>query len=150
MASWPPDLEPTPEERAARAESVATQGPCYEEIQAAHAILDLARFGVLDRVRTCHCGTWFYAARSNRVHCGESCKHKRYANSDQFRKHRREYARELYKLKKKGIGAFSKNAKTVKTSRRPFANEQRKLRAAGFTRYSAFRDHCSEHFRWAG
>jgi hypothetical protein len=117
MASWPPNPEPTPEERAAQAESAATQGPCYEEVQAAHAILDLARFGVLDRVRTCHCGTWFYAARSNRVHCGESCKHKRYANSDQFRKHRREYARELYKLKKKGIGAFSKKANTVKAAK---------------------------------
>jgi hypothetical protein len=118
LNSSPPEPEQTEEVKANAARFMAERAhePPYEEVQAAHAILDLARFGVLDRVRTCHCGTWFYAARSNRVHCGESCKHKRYANSDQFRKHRREYARELYKLKKKGIGAFSKNANTVKAA----------------------------------
>lgn len=108
---FPPEeeLEQTEEMKANMARHIASRAhiPPYYEVQAAHAILDLARFGVLDRIRTCHCGTWFYAARSNRVHCGESCKHKRYANSDQFRKHRREYARKLYKLKKNGVGASS-------------------------------------------
>lgn len=119
MASWPPDPEPTPEELAARARFAATQAPAYEEVQAAHAVLDLARFGVLDRVRTCHCGKWFYASRSNRVHCSEGCKHRRYANSDEFRKHRREYARDLYKKKKTGIGAFAKKRKKKRALRSP-------------------------------
>jgi hypothetical protein len=105
--------EQTEEVKANAARYMASRAdiPPYDEVQAAHAILDLARFGVLDRVRTCHCGTWFYAARSNRVHCSQGCKHKRYANSDDFRKYRREYARKLYRQKQAGVGAFGKRRK---------------------------------------
>lgn len=119
MAAWPPDPEPTEQELASRAMLRAQQGPPYAEVQAAHAILDLARFGVLDCIRQCYCETWFYAKRPDNIHCSPRCRHKQYEMSPAFRAKRRNYSRELYQKKRAGVGAFAKAASSKKSATKP-------------------------------
>lgn len=44
------------------------------EVMAAHGILELARCGLLDRIRTCECGQWYFARKKDGVACSGTCR----------------------------------------------------------------------------
>jgi len=51
---------------------------------------------LLDRVRRCVCGKWFFAARNQRKSCSPKCRHKLYEQTEEYRRKRRKYMRDYY------------------------------------------------------
>jgi hypothetical protein len=62
---------------------------------AAKSILDLMDAGMLNRVRQCMCGRWFYAQSAKKVVCSAACRFRKFKNADQdtYNKQRAEYMR---------------------------------------------------------
>ena len=52
---------------------------------------------LLDRIRRCVCGKWFFAARNQRKSCSAKCRHKLYEQTEDYRQRRRKYMREYYR-----------------------------------------------------
>jgi hypothetical protein len=68
----------------------------YGEVKAAHAIFELAEVGVLDRIRQCECGSWFFARTTGQISCSSRCRQKRYESTEKFKKKRCEYLKKRY------------------------------------------------------
>jgi hypothetical protein len=65
-------------------------------------ITTLAQKKMLERVRECMCGEWFFARRKDKTACSAICRHKTYEQSERFKVQRRQYMRNYYKLKQSG------------------------------------------------
>lgn len=73
------------------------------EFQAVHALVSLAKDGLLERVRQCeYCHAWFFALFSHQRCCGapRDCRIKLHHSSEEYKRQKREYAREAYARKK--------------------------------------------------
>ena len=65
-----------------------------DDAMALQMILDFARAGYLDRLRSCSCcRKWLYAKFSHQTFCSTKCQQKHYAQSGEWKKKRREYMR---------------------------------------------------------
>jgi hypothetical protein len=74
------------------------------EFIAVHSILSLAGAGLLDRVRQCeYCHKWLFALFPQQRCCGKPsfCRIRLYQSSETYKKEKREYAKNLYRDKKK-------------------------------------------------
>lgn len=76
-------------------------GPIGENL-AAHAVIQLAEKRLLQRVRRCVCGKYFFANFSHQRSCSAACRHKNYEQTEQFKERRRAYMRTYYRLKISG------------------------------------------------
>jgi hypothetical protein len=72
------------------------------ETLAALAVVDLTKQKLLDRVRHCICGNWFFARFAHQQSCSAKCRHKNYEQSEEFKANRRTYMRNYYRLKTSG------------------------------------------------
>ena len=72
------------------------------ESLAARSLVEIAYRQELDRVRTCLCGTWFYASRLDQRSCSPSCRKTKHQQTDSFKEKRRLYMRNYYRLKNSG------------------------------------------------
>ncbi len=61
-------------------------------------IVELAKQGLIRRVRKCNCGEWFFAKRQDQKSHSPRCRHRLYENTDQFKKRHRERARWYYAM----------------------------------------------------
>jgi len=70
--------------------------------QALEMILRLTQIGDLFRLRRCnHCGKWLFARFTHQTFCSTKCQQRHYTNTEQWRKHRRQYMRRRYHLLKR-------------------------------------------------
>jgi hypothetical protein len=59
-------------------------------------LLELSRKSCLKRIRACReCDRWFYAKFSHALFCSQQCQQKHFRTSETFKKHKREYMRDL-------------------------------------------------------
>jgi hypothetical protein len=73
------------------------------EADAIAMVSEMASLGILSYLRQCEfraCGKWFIASRIDRRFCSAPCKRRHQASSSEFKKQRREYMRERYRLEK--------------------------------------------------
>jgi hypothetical protein len=75
--------------------------PAGESV-AAHSIIAVAKLGLLDRIRMCDCGKWFFARFLHQRSCSATCRRHVYEKTQKFKAKRRKYMREYYRLKKSG------------------------------------------------
>jgi hypothetical protein len=67
--------------------------------EAVELILRITQMGSLTRLRRCaHCWKWIYAKFRHQNYCSTGCQQKSYAQSDQWKAHRREYMRNRYQM----------------------------------------------------
>jgi len=63
--------------------------------------MELARVGQISRVRRCSdCGNWYFARFAHQRFCTARCRERAFRSSDEWKKHRREKAKEYYWLHK--------------------------------------------------
>ena len=72
------------------------------ECSAAHALMWLLNENLLDRIKLCACGKYFFGRSTNQTSCSETCRHKKYERTEAFKRQRREYMRNYYRLKMSG------------------------------------------------
>jgi hypothetical protein len=63
-------------------------------------VTNLSAAGLLGRIRKCSCGLWFFARFAHQVSHSSKCRRNLYEKTDSYRAHRREKAREYYRLHK--------------------------------------------------
>jgi hypothetical protein len=81
-------------------------------------LLQLAKYGLLDRLRTCICGQWFYAKRRDQKSCGKAvCRQKLCAATEGFKEHRRHYMQYRYAMN------FGKDWVRISERKRPTFRE---------------------------
>jgi hypothetical protein len=73
----------------------------FTEEDAIIAILDLAREGLLCKIRRCYCGDWFFAKFVHQKFCCLGCQQKYYRSSEDYKAKRRAYMKDLRALHKK-------------------------------------------------
>jgi hypothetical protein len=56
----------------------------------------LAQHEMLERLRQCHCGKWFYASKGSREHCSNKCRGAKWRGSEQGKR-----TRDLYQKKQR-------------------------------------------------
>ena len=56
--------------------------------------LEMLTNGMLDRIRQCRCGQWFFAASNKKTVCGDACRFHTFREKDSFKTHRAAYMRE--------------------------------------------------------
>jgi hypothetical protein len=78
-----------------------TEDAWFTEEDAVVAIVDLARAGVLYKIRHCHCGDWFFAKFIHQRFCCLCCQQKYYRSSDDYKAMRRAYMKNLRDLHKR-------------------------------------------------
>jgi hypothetical protein len=65
--------------------------------EALQVMLKLTQIGYLNRLRHCaHCGKWLYARFRHQSFCSVKCQQKQYAQSEEWKTHRRAYMRRYY------------------------------------------------------
>jgi hypothetical protein len=82
-------------------EAVCGRAPAGESV-AAHGVIELTKQKLLDRIRCCICGKWFFARFMHQRSCSAKCRHKNYEQSEEFKENRRTYMRNYYRLKTSG------------------------------------------------
>ena len=82
-------------------EAVSGRFPAGESV-AAHGVIELTKQKLLDRIRCCVCGKWFFARFMHQRSCSAKCRHKNYEQSEEFKENRRTYMRNYYRLKTSG------------------------------------------------
>jgi hypothetical protein len=70
----------------------------FTEHDAIVAIVDLAREGLLGKLRRCYCNNWFFAGFSHQKFCCVRCQQKYYRSSEDYKAMRRAYMKDLRKL----------------------------------------------------
>ncbi len=75
-----------------RALPKSSQYPAGEAL-AAHGIIELARNSLLDRVKACACGRWFFANNPLRVACSVRCRQLNWEKSPEVLKRRKRQAK---------------------------------------------------------
>jgi hypothetical protein len=63
-------------------------------ISAIKLALEMLANGMLDRIRQCRCGQWFFAASNKKTVCGDACRFHKFREKDSFKTHRAAYMRE--------------------------------------------------------
>jgi hypothetical protein len=72
------------------------------EAEAVSLIVALASVGLLERLRPCSCGKWFFGRTSEQRFCSANCRIRHFKSSDEWKAHRRKYMREYYRLQQSG------------------------------------------------
>jgi hypothetical protein len=72
----------------------------YGDFRAVQDIMALARAQVLNRVRECACGTWFFQRFQHQRFCSSKCREKEFRSSEKSKAYRRARARHYYYLHK--------------------------------------------------
>ena len=67
----------------------------FTEEDAIIAIIDLAREGLLCKIRRCHCGDWFFAKFAHQKFCCTRCQQAYFRSSEDYKADRRAYMRNL-------------------------------------------------------
>lgn len=65
-----------------------------------HAVLHVIRLterGLIDRVRRCSCGAWFFAHNVKMTHHTTRCRHQDYKSTPEWREKRNRYMRDYYR-----------------------------------------------------
>jgi hypothetical protein len=70
------------------------------EGQAIHALVRLADQGLLDRLRTCDCGVWYFARFAHQRFCSEECRVRFWETSEERKEKKRSQARANYLYRK--------------------------------------------------
>jgi len=73
-----------------------------DDLDALLAIVRLAQWNMLSRLRHCHCKRWYFERIPNQQFCSAKCRQLMFSKSEKFRAHRREYMRRYYRLKTSG------------------------------------------------
>ena len=60
-------------------------------------IIALTERGLIDRVRRCSCGTWFFARNVKMTHHTARCRHRDYKSTPEWREKRNRYMRDYYR-----------------------------------------------------
>lgn len=68
------------------------------ESLAAELVLECAKERKLDRIQQCNCGRWFFAGRKDKKSCDAGCRHKRYEQTEAFKKRRPKYMHWRYAM----------------------------------------------------
>ena len=84
-----------------RSEDDPTEEESFTEDDAIIAIVDLAREGLLNRIRRCHCKDWFFASNAHQKFCCTRCQQKYFRSSEDYKAGRRAYMKTLRSLHKK-------------------------------------------------
>jgi len=63
----------------------------FTETHAVASIVELCHEGLIDRVRLCSCGMWFYAKFSHQKFHSQACQQKAYRDNPEWKAHRRDY-----------------------------------------------------------
>lgn len=67
--------------------------------EAVEVMLRLTQIGYLSRLKHCsHCQKWLFAKFRHQEFCSVGCQQKKYTQSDRWKKHRREYMRDYYRM----------------------------------------------------
>lgn len=74
----------------------------YDDSDAVFDLMELARQGLLERLKVCPCGRWIWARFSHQRFCSARCREKEFRSSPQWKEHRRRKTREYYRLHKSG------------------------------------------------
>jgi hypothetical protein len=74
----------------------------YDDSDAVLDLLELARQGLLERLKQCPCGRWIWARFSHQRFCSSKCRERDFRSSEKWKEHRRQKAREYYRLHKSG------------------------------------------------
>lgn len=74
----------------------------YDDVSAVLDIAKLAERDLLGRLKECPCGKWIWARFSHQRFCSAKCREREFRSSEQWKEHRRQKAREYYKLHKSG------------------------------------------------
>jgi hypothetical protein len=91
----------------------------FTEEDAIIAIIDLAREGLLCKVRRCHCSDWFFAKFVHQKFCCLRCQQKYYRSSENYKAKHRAYVKSIRELHKKTYLVSPKDrAKKAKRSLR--------------------------------
>lgn len=72
------------------------------EAEAASFIISLASVRLLERLRACTCGKWFFGRTSTQRFCSPTCRIRHFKSSEKWKAHRRKYMREYYRLQQSG------------------------------------------------
>jgi hypothetical protein len=72
-----------------------TEDVWFTEEDAIIAMIDLAREGLLCKVRRCHCGDWFFAKIANQKFCCVRCQQAYFRSNEDYRAYRRTYMKNL-------------------------------------------------------
>ena len=72
------------------------------EAQMAELVIDLSKSGMLNRIRLCQCGKWFFARRRDSLSCSAKCRKAEYEMTETRIQKRRENARKYYWLHQSG------------------------------------------------
>ena len=75
----------------------------FTEGDAVRQIIELCHEGLIERLRKCTCGTWFYAKFSHSKFCTTACQQKVYRSSPEWKKHRQEWMKRNRALHKQKI-----------------------------------------------
>jgi hypothetical protein len=70
------------------------------EGQAVHALVRLADQGLLDRLKTCDCGVWYFARFAHQRFCSEECRVRFWEGSEERKERKRAQARANYVYRK--------------------------------------------------
>lgn len=97
-----------------------TEDAWFTEADAIVAIVDLARAGLLCKIRRCHCGDWFFARFVHQKFCCVRCQQKYYRSSEDYKSMRRLYMKNLRNLHKKTylVSPKEQAEKAKRTTRR--------------------------------
>jgi hypothetical protein len=74
----------------------------YGEVSAIADLAKLAEKDLLGHLRECSCGKWIWARFSHQRFCSARCRERHFRSSESWKEHRRQKAREYYRLHKSG------------------------------------------------
>jgi len=74
----------------------------YEEVSAIADLAKLAEQDLLGHLRECSCGKWIWARFSHQRFCSARCREREFRSSENWKEHRRQKAREYYRLHRSG------------------------------------------------
>jgi hypothetical protein len=78
------------------------QPESYGEISAIADLAKLAEKDLLGHLKECCCGRWIWARFSHQRFCSAKCREHDFRSSERWKEHRRQKAREYYRLHKSG------------------------------------------------
>lgn len=71
-----------------------------DDLDALFAVVRLAQFGYLSRLKQCHCGNWYFERLWSQQFCSVRCRQWMFSKSEAFKAQRREYMRRYYRLQR--------------------------------------------------
>lgn len=74
----------------------------YDDVSAIADLAKLAERDLLGHLRECICGKWIWAKFSHQRFCSPKCREREFRSSEKWKEHRRQKAREYYRLHKSG------------------------------------------------